>query len=138
PAAHTTAHAHPAAIWETKEILLRHLAEAQAERPDVFADAAESESATTLTLKADATDAELDATSPENADATDAFADKNAENASAPTSVENVKTVLTLETDARFDALPRPADVLAPELADDAETPDAPSTRRSIYGAPLN
>ncbi|MBQ5789811.1 MAG: hypothetical protein IIW01_05945, partial [Thermoguttaceae bacterium] len=39
PAAHTTAHAHPAAIWETKEILLRHLAEAQQERPDVFADA---------------------------------------------------------------------------------------------------
>jgi hypothetical protein len=37
PAAHTTAHAHPAAIWETKEILLRHLAEAQQERPDVFA-----------------------------------------------------------------------------------------------------
>ncbi len=37
PAAHTTAHAHPAAIWETKEILLRHLAEARSKRPDVFA-----------------------------------------------------------------------------------------------------
>ncbi|MBQ2850581.1 MAG: hypothetical protein IJE77_08870, partial [Thermoguttaceae bacterium] len=39
PAAHTTAHAHPAAIWETKEILLRHLAEARLRLPETFADA---------------------------------------------------------------------------------------------------
>ncbi|MBP3558963.1 MAG: hypothetical protein J6K20_14865, partial [Thermoguttaceae bacterium] len=149
PAAHTTAHAHPAAIWETKEILLRHLAEARSKRPDVFADAAESESATASTLKIDATDAELDAASQENADATDALAAENAENAlELATDFSAVKnalnrnadeeTALALETDARFDALPRPADVLAPELAadDDAETPAPP--RRSIYGAPLN
>ena len=146
PAAHTTAHAHPAAIWETKEILLRHLAEARSKRPDVFAD--ESESATASTLKADATDAELDAASQENADATDALAAENAENAlELATDFSAVKnalnrnadeeTALALETDARFDALPRPADVLAPKLAaDDAETPAPP--RRSIYGAPLN
>lgn len=114
PAAHTTAHAHPAAIWETKEILLRHLSEARSKRPEIFADAAESD--------------EHAAPAQENADATDALADEIAENA---------ENVLTLETDARFDALPRPADVLAPEIADDdAETPDAPP-RRSIYGAPL-
>jgi len=119
PAAHTTAHAHPAAIWETKEILLRHLAEARSKRPDVFADA------------------ELDAASQENADATDAFADlPNVENALNRNA--DAETVLALETDARFDALPRPADVLAPELddADDAETPDDQPTR-SIYGPAL-
>ena len=116
PAAHTTAHAHPAAIWETKEILLRHLAEARSKRPDVFAVA------------------ELDAASQENADATDAFADlPNVENALNRNA--DAETVLALETDARFDALPRPADVLAPEL-DDAETPDDQPTR-SIYGPAL-
>ena len=131
PAAHTTAHAHPAAIWETKEILLRHLAEARQERPDVFADVAE-----------------LDAASQENADATNALAAENAENAlesatDAP-DAENAlnrnadeETALALETDARFDALPRPADVLEPEIAADDETPDDQPTR-SIYGAPLN
>lgn len=95
PAAHTVAHAHPAAIWETKEILLRHLAAAQAERPDVFSDAAPDSAACP----------------PLNADADDASA-------------------LELETDARFDALPRPAEAL--EVDEAAEPP-----RRSIYGAPL-
>ena len=138
PAAHTTAHAHPAAIWETKEILLRHLAEARQERPDVFADVAELDAASQE--NADATDAE-------NADATNALAAENAENAlesatDAP-DAENAlnrtadeETALELETDARFDALPRPADVLKPEIADDETPGDQPT--RSIYGAPLN
>lgn len=116
PAAHTTAHAHPAAIWETKEILLRHLAEARSKRPDVFAD-------------------ETPVAAPQE------NADNSQDNADVPETAFNrnssAETALELETDARFDALPRPADVLAPELAaDDAETPAPP--RRSIYGAPLN
>ena len=123
PAAHTTAHAHPAAIWETKEILLRHLAEAQQERPDVFADETP------------------DAATQENADEADvpetAF-NRNADAETAFNRNSSAETALELETDARFDALPRPADVLEPEIAaPDAETPDAPP-RRSIYGAPLN
>ena len=76
PAAHTTAHAHPAAIWETKEILLRHLAEAQQERPDVFA-AARPAPSSQETAPADVPNAETDETD-----------------------------ALELETDARFDALP--------------------------------
>ena len=113
PAAHTTAHAHPAAIWETKEILLRHLAEARLRLPETFADA------------------------PADAETFPApSSQETAENADVP-NLETVENALELETDARFDALPRPADVLAPELAAPAaETPE--SRRRSIYGAPLN
>ncbi len=138
PAAHTTAHAHPAAIWETKEILLRHLTEARSKRPDVFADETESESATALTLKTDATDVENAVNSQENADATDAFADlPNVENALDSQENADEEPALAMETDARFDALPRPADVLEPELAaDDAETPNDQPTR-SIYGPAL-
>ena len=114
PAAHTTAHAHPAAIWETKEILLRHLAEARLRLPETFADA------------------ELDAASQENADATDALA-------AVPADVPNAETVetdvLELETDPRFDALPAVEALEAESAA--VETPDAQPTR-SIYGSALN
>lgn len=114
PAAHTTAHAHPAAIWETKEILLRHLAEARLRLPETFADApADAETFPALSSQETA----------ENADLPDA---------------ETAENALELETDARFDALPRPADALAPEIAaPDAKTPDDQPTR-SIYGPALN
>lgn len=118
PAAHTTAHAHPAAIWETKEILLRHLAETQQERPDVFADAHSQETAETAARPAPSSQAPA---------ATDV---PNAEPAETD--------ALELETDARFDALPA---VEALEAESDAavETPaETSSPRRSIYGAPLN
>lgn len=115
PAAHTTAHAHPAAIWETKEILLRHLAEAQQERPDVFAD-------------------ETPVAAPQE------NADNSQDNADVPETAFNrnssAETALELETDARFDALPA-VEALEAESADEAVEAPAPP-RRSIYGAPLN
>lgn len=120
PAAHTTAHAHPAAIWETKEILLRHLAEAQRERPDVFV------AETPVAAPQENADAPIAVAPQENADETDvpetAF-NRNADD----------ETALELETDARFDALPLPADV----ETETAETPAAQPTR-SIYGPALN
>ena len=110
PAAHTTAHAHPAAIWETKEILLRHLAEAQQERPDIFASARPQETAETAARPAPSSQE------------------------TAPADVPNAETdetdALTLETDARFEALPA-VDALEPNAT-------AEPSRRSIYGAPLN
>jgi len=111
PAAHTTAHAHPAAIWETKEILLRHLAEARLRLPETFADApADAETFLAPSSR------------------------ETAENADVP-NLETDENALELETDARFDALPS---VEALEAESDAvETPGA-QPPRSIYGPALN
>ena len=106
PAAHTTAHAHPAAIWETKEILLRHLSETRSKRPDVFAAARSQE-----TAPADVPNAETD-------------------------EIADAESGLTLETDARFDALPAVDALELDAIAAPAVETPAPR-RRSIYGPPL-
>ncbi len=107
PAAHTTAHAHPAAIWETKEILLRHLSETRSKRPDVFAATRSQE-----TAPADVPNVETD-------------------------EIADAESGLTLETDARFDALPAVDALELDAIAAPAVETPAPR-RRSIYGPPLN